>query len=328
MNAKPKVSVVLAVFNEGPFIEDCLKGLISQDYPSDKLEIIVADGGSSDATPEIIKKFQEKSDRIKLIKNPKKIVAAGLNAAIRQAQGEIIVRMDGHTQIAPNYISQCVQRLSQTEADNVGGPMRAFGKSLFGQSVALATSSPFGVGGARFHYSSQEEEVDTVYLGSWRRDIFEKIGFFDEEMIRNQDDEFNYRLRKKGGRILLSPSIESKYWVRETPTALWRQYFQYGFWKVRVMKKHPQQMRMRQFIPPLFAASFFLSGGLCLVIDLFRPVFYFLFLSYIAANLGASFYIAAKKGWKYFLALPFVYGILHFSYGFGFLTGMPRFFRS
>jgi succinoglycan biosynthesis protein ExoA len=151
----------------------------------------------------------------------------------------MIVRVDGHTIIAPDYVEKCVQALIKSGAENAGGKMNAVSTTPFGQVVVAATSSPFGVGGARFHYSDQEEWVDTVYLGAWRREVFEKIGLFDEELVRDQDDEFNYRLREYGGKILLSPEIKSEYTVRSTPPALWKQYFQYGFWKVRVLQKHP-----------------------------------------------------------------------------------------
>ena len=144
---------------------------------------------------------------IKIIDNPGLIVPTGFNAAIRAANGEILIRIDGHTTIAPDYVSQCVETLQRTGADNVGGRMNANGTTPFGRTVALSTSSPFGVGGARFHYSDQEEWVDTVYMGAWPSRVFEQIGGFDEELVRDQDDEFNYRLRENGGRILLNPKI-------------------------------------------------------------------------------------------------------------------------
>ena len=191
----------------------------------------------------------------------------GLNLALAAAEGEIIVRVDGHTNIEADYVRWCVEALERTGATNVGGRMDAVGRGRFGEAVAAATSSPFGVGGARFHYSNTEEWADTVYMGAWPRWVFEEIGLFDEELVRDQDDEFNYRLREHGGRILLSPKIKSVYSNRSNPLALWKQYFQYGFWKVRVLQKHPKQMRPRQFAPPLFA----LCLCLCLCLTVIFP---------------------------------------------------------
>ena len=202
----PLVTVVMAVRNEGAFLEESLGSVLAQDYPADRLEIILADGMSEDGTRAAAEGLRVRHPGLTVIDNPGRVVATGLNAAIRRARGDVIVRVDGHTVIAPDYVRQCVDALERTGADNVGGRMNAVGAGPFGEAVALATSSPFGVGGARFHYSTEEEWVDTVYLGAWRRDVFERIGFFDEELVRDQDDEFNYRLRATGGRVLLTPA--------------------------------------------------------------------------------------------------------------------------
>src|SRR5262249_447686 len=161
---------------------------------------------SDDGTRDAAEAMRARHPGLTVIDNPGRIVAAGLNAAIRRARGDVIVRVDGHTEIAPDYVRQCVEALERTRADNAGGRMKAVGEGVLGKAVALATSSPFGVGGARFHYSEREEWVDTVYLGAWRREVFERIGLFDEELVRDQDDEFNYRLRAAGGRVLLTPA--------------------------------------------------------------------------------------------------------------------------
>jgi GT2 family glycosyltransferase len=193
----------------------------------------------------------------------------------------------------------------------------------FGEAVALATSSPFGVGGARFHYSQKEEWVDTVYLGAYPRRVFEQIGLFDEEMVRNQDDEFNYRLRARGGRILFSPHIRSHYTCRDKPRKLWLQYFQYGYWKVRVLQKHPRQMRWRQFVPPVFLVALLGAVGL-VVAGMLWPLM-LVAGSYLLANLAASLWTASRAGLRYLPVLPLTYAILHFAYGAGFLSGLVRF---
>jgi succinoglycan biosynthesis protein ExoA len=320
----PEVSVIIPIHNEVNFISYCLNSIRSQDYPKDQIEIIIADGMSTDGTRELVQAYMEQQPQTHLIDNPGRIVPTGLNLALRQASGKIIVRVDGHTLIDPAYISQCVDALHRTKADNVGGRMNPRGENPFGNAVALATSTPFGIGGGRFHYSDQEEWVDTVYMGAWSRQVFTKIGMFDEELVRDQDDEFNYRLREAGGRILLSPKIRSTYTVRNDPYSLWRQYFQYGVWKVRVWQKHPHQMSLRQFVPPVFVFSLLFSVFLTFFIKT-RLLSCIIPLLYLLANLSASIITAAKRSWKSLFTLPIVYSILHVAYGLGFLVGMVKF---
>ena len=251
--------------------------------------------------------------------------------AVSQTQADIIVRVDGHTVIAPDYVSKCVEHLQRSGAENVGGRMYAVSQTPFGQAVAYATSTPFGVGGSRFHYSDKEEWVDSVYLGAWPRQVFVDNGLFDEELVRDQDDEFNYRLRENGGKILLSPEIHSEYTVRSDPLSLAQQYGGYGFWKVRVLQKHPLQMSPRQFAPPLLVLALIFSAVLGLVtLTIFdHPVTRVLSVLvpylYIFANLLASIYTAAKRGWRYLIYLPFIFAIMHISYGGGFLVGLVKF---
>jgi succinoglycan biosynthesis protein ExoA len=262
----PFVSVILPIRNEAACIERGLRVILAQDY-SGPVETLIADGMSTDDTRDRIQSIMDgrmdtvsrPRSSIMVLDNPGKTSPKGMNTALRQAKGEIIVRVDGHTVIAPDYVRQCVESIQRTHADNVGGKMNAIGSSPFGRSVALATSTPFGIGGGRFHTSDKEEWVDTVYMGAWPRSVFKKIGLFDEELVRDQDDEFNYRLREQGGRILLCPGIRSEYTVRSSPMALWKQYYQYGYWKVRVLQKHPHQMSLRQFVPPAFVLSLLLS---------------------------------------------------------------------
>jgi glycosyltransferase involved in cell wall biosynthesis len=322
--ACPTVTVVMPVRNEAPCISESLGAVLRQDYPPDRLEVIVADGASGDGTASIVREMAARYPNLRLIDNPRGIVPVGLNLAIRAASGDVIVRIDGHTVVEPDYVSECVSALGRSGADNVGGPMRAVGSGWFGRAVAVATSSPFGVGTARFHYSAREELVDTVYLGAWRRETFDRIGLFDEEMVRNQDDELNYRLLDRGGTILLTPRIRSRYSVRGTPVSLWRQYFQYGFWKVRVMRKHPGQIRPRQLVPPALVTALtgplaigWLQSGTLVIAAAAAGV-------YAAATLGASVWLSWREGWRYLLALPVVFATLHLSYGLGFLAGLIR----
>ncbi len=329
LTAQPLITLILPIRNEAAHIERTLAALLAQDYPAQRMEILVVDGMSDDATREIVSQFtmHNSSFTIHLLDNPRRIVATALNIGLAHARGDVIVRVDGHTEIAPDYVRRCVDLLQRTGADNVGGRMQPVGQGAFGASVAVATSSPFGVGDGRFHYSADEEWVDTVYLGAWPREVFQRIGGFDEELVRNQDDEFNYRLRKAGGRILLSPLIRSHYVNRSTPASLWRQYYQYGYWKVRVLQKHPRQMQWRQFVPPLFVAGLLAGPPL----GLLHPLFWTLWLSVVAlyalVNLCASLWVASRQGWRHLLHLPLVFAILHSSYGLGFLIGLFAFAR-
>lgn len=317
----------MAVRNEAGYIASSLGAVLAQDYPAGLLEVIVADGMSSDNTREQIRILQVEHPNIVLIDNPGRIVAKGLNAAISVASGEIVVRVDGHTTIDPNYVRRCVELLEATGADNVGGRMVGVGENDFARAVVLATSHPFGVGGARFHYSEKAELVDTVYLGAWRRDLFPRMGLFDEELVRNQDDELNYRLRDLGGRVLLSPEIKSEYVVRSRPRALISQYFQYGYWKVRVMQKHPRQMRVSHFVPSLFALAL---GGLAATSPFSRTARRALPLlmgAYVGLTGVATLSLSRRPGCggggvRY---VPVVFPMLHLSYGLGFLWGLVRF---
>jgi succinoglycan biosynthesis protein ExoA len=322
----PRVTVVMPVRNEADFIERSLGAVLAQDYPADKIEVIVADGMSTDTTRDIVRSFGEDHPALHLIDNPGKIVPIGLNAAIRQAKGWIIIRIDGHCEVAPTYIRKCVEHLLKDGVDAVGGPIETIGENATSKAIAIGMSSNFGVGGSAFRtIRDREASVDTVAFPAYPRRTIEKCGSFDEELVRNQDDEYNYRLRKLGGKILLSPDIKSKYYSRSSLKGLWRQYFQYGYWKVRVLQKHPRQMRPRQFAPPTFVAA--LLGSALLAVFLKFGLLFFLAISgsYILANLLASVATASRKGRIYLLLLPLVFAILHLSYGTGFLIGLIRF---
>lgn len=322
------VTVIMPVRNEAGFIRESLSAVVNQDYPSDRMEVIVVDGMSTDETRSVVHQMQAQHPNLRLIDNPGKIVPTGLNLALAQAQGEIIVRVDGHCVIRPDYIRNCVEYLRRENVDGVGGPMETIGENRTSQAIALAMSSPFGVGGSSFRtVQDREMFVDTVAFPAYRRETIQKVGMFDEELIRNQDDEYNYRLREMGGRILITPEIRSRYYSRGSFSSLWRQYFQYGYWKVRVMQKHPLQMSLRQFIPPLFVTTLIVLSLLSPFLFAARLLLALTVGTYIAANLGAAFITASKKGWRYFLYLPVAFAALHISYGAGFLYGLAKFFK-
>ena len=321
----PFVSVIMPVHNEGSFILRSLGALLDQTYPKEQMEIIVADGMSTDNTRRLAEQIASESTiSVSFVDNVKKIAPSGLNLALGAAKGGIIVRVDGHTIVGPDYVSECVDALLRTGSANAGGKMDAVSEKLVGQAIAIATSSRFGIGNARFHYSDSEEYVDTVYLGAWPKKIFDRYGLFNEELVRNQDDEFNYRLRAGGEKILLSPRIKSIYYNRSSFKTLWRQYFQYGYWKVRVLQMHPRQVSLRQFVPPLFAASLMVTAIFSLLTSFGRWTFVGLISMYLIANFAATI-LAGKTKISLLPMVSFSFAILHLSYGFGFLLGVFSF---
>ncbi|MBI1760306.1 MAG: glycosyltransferase family 2 protein [Acidobacteria bacterium] len=327
-NALPFVSVVMPVRNEAGFIARSLGCVLAQDYPRECLEIIVADGRSTDATRELIQQWQAEHSNLHLVDNPGQIAPTGLNAAIAHARGEIIVRVDGHCEIAPDYVRNCVRHLREENVEGVGGPLETIGTTLMAAAIAAAMSSPFGVGGSAFRTIKDRTLLtDTVAFPAYTRAALQRAGRFDEEMVRNQDDEYNYRLRKLGGRILLAADVRARYYSRSSLQSLFKQYFQYGYWKVRVLQKHPRQMSARQFIPPLFVASLVVALLLAALTSWGWLLAAALVGSYALANLAAAVLTAAQSGWRHLFLLPPVFLALHLSYGAGFLTGLIKFAR-
>jgi succinoglycan biosynthesis protein ExoA len=254
-----KISVVIPCRNEKRHICEFLDSLLAQDLdPQWQFEILIADGLSDDGTRELLGQYCGKTHAVRVIDNPGRIVSTGLNEAICAATGDVIVRMDAHTHYAPDYIRECVTALQVSGADNVGGPWVAEGRGLVGRAIAAAFRSRFCTGGGKAHDAEYEGEVDTVYLGCWTRSVFDRAGLFDTTLVRNQDDEFNFRLRRLGGRVWQSPRIRSSYSPRASITALFRQYLQYGFWKVAVIRKHRALASWRHIVPVLFVVSLLL----------------------------------------------------------------------
>ena len=327
LSQNPFVSVIMPVYNEQAFIARSLESLIKQTYPRELMEIVIADGMSTDKTREIIETIgRQTSIPITIVENPARIAPTGLNRAIAATAGEIIIRVDGHCEVEPDYVANCVKLLRAGRADGVGGPIETLGETLQAQAIAAAMSSTFGVGGSAFRtIDNREMYADTVAFPGYKREIFEKVGLFNEELIRNQDDEFNYRIRKLGGRILLSPEIRSRYYSRSTFKSLWRQYYQYGYWKIRVLQLHPKQMSLRQFIPFAFVVSLLFFGFFSFFSSVGRWALLLILVLYSAANL-----IAALKELRklQFAALPYLiisFVILHISYGLGFIAGLFAF---
>jgi hypothetical protein len=260
-----------------------------------------------------------------MVDNPEGIVSTGLNRAIRQAQGKIIIRMDGHTTYARDYVRRCVEVLSETHADNVGGPWVARGEGIIGRAIAAAFGSGFAAGGARSHDCQYQGIVDSVYLGCWRRELFERVGFFDETLVRNQDDEFNLRIIRQGGTVWQSPRIKSVYSSRSSLRGLFKQYLQYGYWKVRVLQKHKIPASVRHLVPAAFLIAL---AGLPVMALWFEVVWWFwggLLSLYMTLLLLASIVTASRQGSELLLYLPLVFACFHIGYGLGFLHGILDF---
>jgi len=322
----PTVSIICPIRNEEKYIAECLQALLNQTYKSDQTEILVVDGMSDDRTREIVNEFQAKYANLRLIDNPKKIVPHALNIGIKKASGHYILRMDGHAIAAPDYVEKCLAALDKNGAQGVGGPITTIEDSDTGQAISLAMSSTFGVGNSRFRTSNDKEGfVDSLAFTAYKREVFAKYGQFDEELVRCQDDEFNFRIRKLGGKILLTPEIKSCYYPRSNFKKLWKQYSGYGYWKVRLFQKHFWMMRLRHFIPAAFVGSLIFFLFLTFFVDTAFWLFFASFSFYVVASITAAVLTWLRNKRVTISKILLSFYILHFSYGSGFLWGLIRF---
>jgi len=333
----PMVSVVIPCRNEARHIEACLRGVLGFEEPAGGFEVIVADGMSEDGTREILARIVAEDPRVRLVDNGKRTTPAGLNAGIRAARGEIIVRIDAHSEYAPDYLCQCLQVLHETGADNVGGPALTRATSYLQRAIAAAYHSRFAVGNSPFHQPHYEGPADTVVYGCFRRERLLEVGLFDEDLIRSQDDELNFRLLRAGGRIWQSPRIRSWYTPRDTLGSLFRQYWQYGYWKVRVIQKHGSPASLRHLVPGTFVSTLLLLLLLAPFLPWARSALAMLSGTYGLAVGAASVLTATRSrvdrstpgpdraGWLLLPLLPVVFACYHLSYGMGFLFGVADF---
>jgi succinoglycan biosynthesis protein ExoA len=327
-----QLTIIVACRNEKGQIRQFMDSLLAQDLSGLTWEAIVADGMSDDGTRDILREYGERNPQLRTIDNPRRVVSPGLNAAIGAARGATIIRMDAHTSYAPDYCRRCMAELERTGADNVGGPARTRTQGKRARAFAAAYHSPFSTG-ARFHDENYEGWIDTVPYGCWRKDTLEQLGLFDETLVRNQDDELNLRLIRAGGKIWQSPDIVSWYSPRATLTALFLQYFQYGFWKAAVVRKHRLPGSWRHLVPVIFVLTHILLLATCIVTAAADPrefalaarLWLALVIAYAAANVTASCAAARKSGWGTLPYLPAVFTVYHFSWGLGFLVGIRWF---
>ena len=314
LSVSPAISVILPVLNEEPHLAESVSAILSQDYVG-PLEIILALGPSSDQTNVIAESLAQRDSRIKLVMNPTGKTAAGLNLAIAASNSPVIIRVDGHAKIPSNYLSLAVSILRESGAVNVGGVMAAEGVTKFEVAVARAMRSPLGVGSSRFHTGGKAGEVDTVYLGAFRREAINAVGGFDERYTRAQDWELNHRLRKNGGKIYFDPRLQVTYRPRPNLRKLTKQYFQYGRWRRVVSRSHPGTVNFRYLAPP-----FTLIGTLTsLILGLLLHSIFFL----PAAVYGIFMFISSiliAKSFREFFSLLSIIPTMHFAWGAGFIT--------
>ncbi len=330
------ISVICPVYNEEKYIVKCIESIINQDYPKDDLEVIFVDGMSTDETRNLISDYAIQYHYIKIIDNPKRIVPAAMNIGIKASSGNIIIRLDAHAEFSKNYFSELARNLKLLHADNVGGVCRTLPSNSSSTCVAIANvlSSSFGMGNSYFRIGAKEVMmVDTVPFGCFNRYIFEKIGYFDEELIRNQDDEFNGRIIKNGGKIYLLPHLIINYYARDSIRKVYRMFNQYGLFKPLVNRKLGSPATLRQFFPlafvigllfgPILLIASLLSGGILKDIVSYLLFIYFLVITCYFL-LGLSFALKDTKNVKCILIQSWIYFVVHFGYGWGYLCGLCK----
>jgi succinoglycan biosynthesis protein ExoA len=322
-----RVSVIVPCRNEIRRIRAFLESVFQQDLGRIEMEVLVADGMSDDGTRQILAEFADRFPALRTIDNPEQIVSTGMNRAIREANGEFILRMDAHSFYAPNYVRSCIEVLNETKADNVGGPLMTRADGYLAKAIAFAYGTPFARGGVKYRDPQYEGPVDTVTYGCWRKSTLERVGLFDEKQVRSQDYELNVRIASRGGTVWRSPRIISWYWPRASVSGLFWQFFQYGFWKVAVIRKHRGLASWRNFVPGfsllagtvllLCAEAARLSGWVWWEHALIE-VWIALAGLYFILSLATASSVAKREGWRFLPCLPLIFAVYHLAYALGF----------
>jgi len=325
----PSVSIIIPCYNEQDTINKLLEAIYAQTFPRADLELIIADGLSTDGTRAEIAAFADAHPdlHIAMADNPAKSIPSALNCALRESQGEIIVRLDAHSVPYPDYIERCVADLQAGQGENVGGvwEIHPGASGWMAESIAQAASHPLGVGDALYRRAGKASEVDTVPFGAFKRELLALIGFFDESLLTNEDYEFNARIRKSGGKVWLDPAIRSVYFARPTLAELARQYSRYGFWKWRMLRRYPETLRWRQGLPPLFVLSLIVGAILAVFLPVFRLLLAAELVVYCIALLTAGVIAAIRQNRAFLIVgLPFAIATMHISWGAGFLWSMIK----
>lgn len=316
----------MPIRNEVDFIAECIQSILNNNYPREKLEVIVVDGLSNDGTREVVQRLIANDRRVRMLDNPERIVPYAMNRAIDAAQGEIITRVDGHADVAEDFIANSVRVLQERpDCWCAGGSIDSISHTQIGRIIAACMSTPVGVGNAHFRLRDYEGYVDTIAFGSYWRWVFDRIGKFDEELVRNQDDELNARLIMNGGRIFMSRSIQCRYYPRTSLQKLWRQYYQYGFWRIRTIQKLGRPATLRQMVPMLFVIGWLMLS----IAATFLPLARIALLLYGGVYLGVlglgAMQVGRRTCLRGFILAPVVFMILHFGYGLGCLSGVVKF---
>lgn len=323
------VSVICPIYNEEKYITKCIESVLEQDYPTEDLEILFVDGLSTDKTRKIVSDYATRYNQIRLLDNPHRIVPYAMNIGIKAAKGDIIIRLDGHVEYPTNYISKCVHYLmTLPNAENVGGVCQTLpcNERNVSQAIAIALSTGFGMGNSSFRIGSTEiRKVDTVPFGCFRKSLFERVGYYDYELVRNQDDELNGRIIKNGGSIYLIPELKIKYYSRDKISKVRRMFYQYGLYKPLVNKKLGSPATARQFVPLLFLLGIVLGG----ILSVFSIYIMYTYFAVLALYLAIGLFIGCKYAVKYrrpmlTLLMPYVFANVHLSYGYGYLRGIYK----
>jgi succinoglycan biosynthesis protein ExoA len=325
----PSVSIVIPCYNEKDTINKLLEAIHAQTFPRLDLEVVIADGMSTDGTRDLITAFADFHPdlHIAVVDNFSRSIPASVNCALKEAQGEIILRLDAHSMPYPDYVERSVADLEAGLGENVGGvwEIHPGAPTWVAQSIAVAAAHPLGVGDALYRHTTKAAQVDTVPFGAFKRELLALVGFFDESLLSNEDYEFNARIRKSGGRIWLDPGIRSVYFARPTLSKLARQYARYGFWKWRMLQRYPGTIRWRQGLPPLFVLSLILGAALAIFMPIFRILLVAEIILYLAALVAVGIQTALRQK-KLFLGLglPLAIATMHVAWGGGFLWSMIK----
>jgi len=317
--SRPLITAVVATFNEEKHIATCLRGLLDQRGVEGGIEVIVVDGCSTDDTVRVIRGFPECGSSLLLLENPKRLQVFAWNIGLKAAHGQYFVTISAHTEYSSDYLASCLEVIRRTGASSVGGVQVPVGDTKLGSAIAWTMQSPFGIGNANFRYAKTEKVVDSVFGGFFDKSTIDALGGFDETNFFDEDDELNYRLRKLGGTIIVSPTIKVQYHVRSSLRALWNQMFRYGFWRRRTQLQHPESIPIRVFVPPLFVLALALSAPLILVkpfVSLIVPVLYF------GYTLMVSVFALLTRKLSTAMLVPVVLSVMHVGYGLGWWVGV------
>jgi len=322
-----QVSVIVPCRNERTTIEGLLEALRAQTIGCDRLEVVVSDGMSTDGTREILGAYSRAHAELRLavVDNPDRNIPAALNRGIRASSGQVIVRLDAHSQPEPDYIERCLSALTQSGVANAGGvwQIRPSAGTAIARSIAIAGALRLGAGDARYRVSGNEGEVDTVPFGAFHRRWLDRVGGFDESLLSNEDYELNLRLRRAGAKVWFDPGIRSSYYARGDLGGLWKQYARYGYWKARVVRRYPSSLRWRQALPPLFVLASLALAVAGIAFPLAWAALGSLWLVYLIVLLGTGVALALRRQDAGLLpGVPLALGTMHLAWGSAFWWGM------